>query len=209
MALEIDIDALPPSTQYKLLASTVVPRPIALISTWSAQGGDNAAPFSFFNVMGEDPPVLVVGLENRRDSGQPKHTAVNIQENGEFVVHMVDEPLAEAMNLCARDLPFGSSEAEAAGLTLTPSRRIQPQRIVEAPIAFECEKVAMLQISPGRWIAIGRVVMMHAREGLFDPETWRIDTQAYRPVGRMHGSLYTRTREHFEMRVPAYTPNGA
>lgn len=209
MALEIAINALPPATQYKLLASTVVPRPIALISTWSAQGGDNAAPFSFFNVMGEDPPVLVVGLEQQRDSGQLKHTARNIQDNGQFVVHMVDEPLADAMNLCARDLPFGVSEADAAGLTLTASRCVRPRRIVEAPIAFECEKVALLQISPGRWVAIGRVVMMHAREGLFDPQTWRIDLQAYRPVGRMYGNLYTRTRDHFEMRVPAYVPDGA
>jgi flavin reductase (DIM6/NTAB) family NADH-FMN oxidoreductase RutF len=202
--MKIDINALPPADQYKLLSSTIVPRPIALVTTWSEAGGDNAAPFSFFNVMGEDPPVLVLGLENRRGSGTPKHTTANIRDNGQFVVHMVDEALAQAMNVCAIDFPEGESEALHAGLELTASASVRPRRIVEAPVAFECERIALLQLGPGRHIALGKVLTMHVRDGLLDPATLRIDTDRYRPVGRMYGRLYTRTRDHFEMAVPGH-----
>jgi flavin reductase (DIM6/NTAB) family NADH-FMN oxidoreductase RutF len=202
--MQIDINALPPADQYKLLSSTVVPRPIALVTTWSEAGGDNAAPFSFFNAMGEDPAVLVLGLENRRDTGAPKHTTANIRDNGQFVVHMVDEALAEAMNICAIDFPDGESEASHAGLELAASSVVRPKRIVAAPVAFECERIALLQVSPGRQIAIGKVVMMHVRDGLLDPATLRIDTEAYRPVGRLFGRWYTRTQDRFEMTVPEH-----
>lgn len=200
--MKVDINTLPPADQYKLLSATIVPRPIALVTTWSEAGGDNAAPFSFFNVMGEDPPVLVLGLENRRDSGAPKHTTVNIRANGQFVVHMVDEELAEAMNVCAIDFPEGESEALHAGLELTASSAVRPRRMVAAPVAFECERIALLQLSPGRQIAIGKVLVMHVRDGLLDPATLRIDTERYRPVGRMFGRLYARTHDCFEMVVP-------
>lgn len=202
--MKIDINALPPAAQYKLLSSTIVPRPIALVSTWSKKGGDNAAPFSFFNVMGENPPVLVLGLEAKRGSGDLKDTTINIRDNGQYVVHMVDEALAEAMNICAIDFPDGESEAGHAGLELTPSSVVKPKRIVAAPVAFECERIALLQISPGRNIAIGKVVMMHVRDGLLDPVTHYIDPEKYHPVGRMFGRLYTRTRDHFEMVVPGH-----
>jgi flavin reductase (DIM6/NTAB) family NADH-FMN oxidoreductase RutF len=202
--LKIDINALPPAVQYKLLSSTIVPRPIALVTTCSRHGRQNAAPFSFFNVMGEDPPVLVLGLEEKRGSGALKHTTINIRDTGEFVVHLVDEGLAEAMNICAIDFPSDVDEATAAGLTLIPSDQIRAHRIVEAPVAFECEKIALLQISSGRNIAIGKVKTMHVREGLLDLETFYIDPNRYHPVGRMFGRLYTKTREHFEMTTPSY-----
>jgi len=202
--LQIDIGAMPPALQYKLISSTVVPRPIALITTWSDSAGHNAAPFSFFNAMGENPPVLIVSLENKRDSGGLKDTTLNIQENGQFVIHMVDEPMAEAMNVCAIDFPHGINEIEEAGLTLLPSARVRPHRIAEAPIAFECEMMDRVQVGPGRHIVIGKIAVMHIREGLLDPATHYIDIDAYRPVGRMFGRLYTRTREQFELVVPSY-----
>jgi flavin reductase (DIM6/NTAB) family NADH-FMN oxidoreductase RutF len=202
--LKIDINALPPSEQYKLLSSTIVPRPIALVTTYSDDRGDNAAPFSFFNVMGENPPILVLGLESKRGSGALKDTTINIRDTGQFVVHLVDEDLAQSMNICAVDFPSDVNEAGQAGLQMVPSDVVRPKRIVEAPVAFECEKVALMQISPGRNIAIGKVVMMHIRDGLLDPKTNYINAELYRPIGRMFGRLYTKTRDHFEMVVPSY-----
>src|SRR5690606_32308156 len=174
--LQIDIGNLPPSVQYKLLSSTVVPRPIALITTKSADGHHNAAPFSFFNVMGENPPVLIVALESKRDSGDLKDTTINILDNSQFVVHMVDEPMVEAMNVCAIDFPGDINEVEEAGLTLVPSQRVAPHRIEEAPVAFECEKLQLVQVSPGRHLVIGKILTMHVRDGLLDPDTHYIDT---------------------------------
>lgn len=200
--MQIDINALPPAEQYKLLVATVVPRPIALVTTFSDEYGDNAAPYSFFNCMGDNPPVMVLGLESRRHDRSLKDTTINISHNGQFVIHMIDEPMAEAMNVCAIDFPSNISEVEEAGLTLTPSSVVRPKRIVEAPIAFECEKIALIELSPFRKIAIGKVVMMHVRDGLIDPQTNRIDMDLYRPVGRMYGRLFMRTNDTFEMVIP-------
>jgi flavin reductase (DIM6/NTAB) family NADH-FMN oxidoreductase RutF len=154
--------------------------------------------------MGENPPVLVVGLETRRHDKSLKDTTINIMKNGQFVIHLVDEGLGEAMNICAVDFPPTVSETDMAGLTLVPSTLIKPKRIQEAPVAFECEKITFLQISPDRHIVVGKVVMMHVRDGLFDPATYYIDPEKYHPIGRMFGQLYTRTRDHFKMTVPSY-----
>ncbi len=201
--MKIDISSLPAAQQYKLLSATIVPRPIALVTTLSESGLVNAAPFSFFNVMGEDPPVLVLGLQDHPD-GSLKDTTVNIQKRAEFVVHTVDEDLAEAMNVCGIRFPPDAEEVAAAGLTVTSSERVAPPRISEAPVAFECEKIGLLQISAGRHIAIGKVVMMHIRDSLIDPGRLYIDQEKYRPVGRLGGLLYTRTRDHFVLPRPSY-----
>lgn len=201
--MKIAIAELPPSQQYKLLSATIVPRPIALVTTMSENGRVNAAPFSLFNVMGEDPPVLVLGLQEHPD-GRLKHTTVNIQKRGEFVVHTVDEALAEAMNVCGIPFPTDIEEHVAAGLTTTASERVAPPRLVEAPVSYECERIGLLQISPGRHIAIGKAVVMHVRDDLIDEERLYIDQEAYRPVGRLGGLLYTRTRDHFVLERPSY-----
>jgi flavin reductase (DIM6/NTAB) family NADH-FMN oxidoreductase RutF len=201
--MKIEIAGLPPAQQYKLLSATIVPRPIALVTTLSETGRVNAAPFSFFNVMGEDPPVVVLGLQEHPD-GRLKDTTVNIQKRGDFVVHMVDEDMSEAMNVCGVPFPLDVEEVAAAGLTVTPCDRVAPPRIFEAPVAFECERVGLLQISPGRHIAIGKAVMMHVRDSLIDAERFHIDQEAYRPVGRLGGLLYTRTRDHFVLPRPSY-----
>lgn len=130
LPMQIDINTMSQDIQYKLISSTVVPHPIALITTYGEETGDNAAPFSFFNVMGENPPVLVVGLETRRHDKSLKDTTINIMKNGQFVIHMVDENLGQAMNICAIDFPANVSEADMAGLTLVPSAAIKPRRIL-------------------------------------------------------------------------------
>ena len=107
--MRIDINALPVAAQYKLISSTVIPRPIALVTTWSDTEGDNAAPYSYFNAMGENPPIMVLGIEHRRDGETLKDTGINIRDTGQFVVNLVDEPMAEAMNICAIDFPPGVS----------------------------------------------------------------------------------------------------
>jgi flavin reductase (DIM6/NTAB) family NADH-FMN oxidoreductase RutF len=201
--MKIDIAALLPAAQYKLLSATIVPRPIALVTTVSAEGRVNAAPFSFFNVMGEDPPVVVLGLQEYPD-GSLKDTTTNIHKRGQFVVHMVDEDLADAMNVCGVRFPPEVAEVEHAGLAVVPCDRVAPPRIVAAPVAFECERIGLLQVSPGRHIAIGRAVMMHIKDDLIDPDGLYVDQDAYRPVGRLGGLLYTRTREHFVLPRPSY-----
>jgi flavin reductase (DIM6/NTAB) family NADH-FMN oxidoreductase RutF len=202
--VKVDIQSLSARNQYKVMSSLVVPRPIALVSTMSPAGAHNAAPFSLFNMFGEDPPVVIIGLQDHWDDRRVKDTTVNVVETGEFVVNLVDEGLAEAMNICATDFPEGTSETDIAGLTLAPSDKIKPHRIVEAPASLECRRIAVLQIAPQRKLAIGEVVMVHVRDGLMDPETLRIDIQAYKPIGRLFASLYTRTRDQFEMKMDSY-----
>ncbi len=203
-SLRIDINALPVAAQYKLICSTVIPRPIALVTTWSPSDGHNAAPFSYFNAMGENPPIMVLGIEHRPDSETLKDTGINIRDTGQFVINLVDEPIAEAMSTCAVDFPKGMSEIEAAGLSLMPSECVKPGRVAESPVSYECELMHWLHVSPRRYMAVGKVLMMHVRDGLYDPETGYIDHSKYKPVGRYFGRLYTKEHKVFEMPVPSY-----
>ena len=177
----------------------MVPRPIALVTTRDRDGRDNAAPFSFFNVLAEEPPLIVLGIGvNVR--GGTKDTTRNIRDGGEFVVNLVDEPMAEAMNICAVDFPPEVDEIEVAGFDLTPSELVGPARIAEAPVAMECRRHVMLQPGPGRHIILGEVLVMHVAEGVIDPATFRVDRDAYAPIGRLFGSGYCRTGDRFEIR---------
>src|SRR3979490_699520 len=132
----ISFRELDPHDRYKLLCGVVVPRPIALVTTLDENGKVNAAPFSFFNVFSEDPPLVVLGLQHKADLSR-KDTTRNIHRNGQFVVHMVDEALAAAMNDCAIDFPYGNSEVEAMGLATLPSIDIAVPRLAAAPFALE------------------------------------------------------------------------
>jgi len=186
---------------YKLLASLVLPRPIALVSTVDADGMVNAAPFSFFNVLGAEPPIVGV-CPGDRDSGVPKDTARNIRATGEFVVNLVDEPIARAMSDCSASLPPGSSELAYAGLTATPSDTVRPPRIAEAPVSLECAEWGTLQIGSNR-LVIGLVRRVHVRDGILDPDTLRVHHDAYAVVGRMFGADgYCRTRDIFRIPRP-------
>lgn len=191
--MEIDLESLSPHQRYKLMASLIVPRPIALITTLSDAGVVNAAPFSMFNMMGEDPPIVMVSI-NARDDATIKDTAVNIVRDREFVVHITDEGMMQKMHRCGDHLPSTVSELAHAGLHSAPSFRVAPPRIVEAPVAFECTLYELLETS-SRQVFIGQIRWLHVRDGLIDMESCRVNLDTYFPVGRFGGKLYTTTRD--------------
>src|SRR6202047_5053078 len=174
---------LSPHDRYRLLCGVVVPRPIALVTTLDANGAVNAAPFSFFNVFSEDPPMVVLGLQHKADRS-PKDTTRNIHRDGEFVIHMVDEALASAMNDCAVDFPTGESEVTATGLATLPSVDVGVPRLRGGALGA---------------VLVGEVLRIHARAGLVDEANMYVDLAAYRPIGRLFGNLYTYQRESFAM----------
>ena len=196
--MRFDLAALSASDRYKLLAGVVVPRPIALVTTQSADGRVNAAPFSFFNVFAEEPPLIVLGLGISLTGGA-KDTTVNILATGQFVINLVDEPIAEAMNLCAIDFPPEISEIEVARLDLLPSQKIAPPRLAQAPVNLECRHYETLQAARERYLVIGEVLVAHVKDGVIDPATLRVDRDVYAPIGRLFGGGYVRTHDRFEM----------
>jgi flavin reductase (DIM6/NTAB) family NADH-FMN oxidoreductase RutF len=201
--MTFDFDTLPQPQRYKLLVGLVVPRPIALVTTVGPGGIVNAAPFSFFNVFSEEPPLVVLGLQSRPD-GTIKDTPANIRETGAFVVNLVDEALAEQMNICAVDFPRGESEIAAAGLDLCAGTAVPVPRIASAPVALECHHYMTLEVSRERRLCIGQVVCLHVRDGIVDPSNLRVDIEAYRPVARLHGNYYARLGEVFQLVRQSY-----
>jgi flavin reductase (DIM6/NTAB) family NADH-FMN oxidoreductase RutF len=200
--MELDLENQFADRAYQLLVSLVTPRPIALVTTLSPDGRVNAAPFSFFNVLGAQPPIVAFAPGDR-DNGTPKDTALNIRARHEFVVNLVDEAIAEAMNQCAASLPYGENELVHAGLTAAPSSLVKPPRIAEAPASLECVEWGTLQIGNNR-VVIGVVKRLHLREELFNAEKKRINTDKLFLIGRMASPhWYCRTRDRFEMVRPA------
>lgn len=193
--MEIDFAQLTAYQRYKLMASLIVPRPIALVTTLGANGVANAAPFSMFNMLGEDPPIVMLSI-NRLKDGRLKDTAANILARREFVVHISDEAMAAQMHACGESLPPEVSELERFGLRALPSQTIAPPRIVQAPVAFECVLHELLETA-SRYVFIGRVQWLHVRDGLVDTATWRVRLQDYHPVGRFGASFYVTTRDRF------------
>lgn len=195
---EIDFERLDRRERYKLLVAAVVPRPIALVSTTGPAGAENCAPFSFFNAICNDPPAVALGVNS--DPPHEKDTARNIAATGQFVVNLVDEPLAAQMNLCETEFPAGRSEIAMAGLTALPCARVAAPRVAEAPVSLECRLLTTVSLAPGRNIFIAEVVFMHVRDALFDPATLRIDAAQTGLIARMHGAgAYARTTDLFEM----------
>ncbi len=197
--MRFDLRALDAPTVYRLLGGLVVPRPIALVTTKGPDGRNNAAPFSFFNVVSEDPPLIVLGI-GVSGRGGIKDTTANIRDNGEFVVNLVDEPMAEAMNLCAVDFPTGVDEAEAAGLDFLPSETVEAPRLASTPVSLECRRYVTLQPGRERYVILGEVQIIHVADDVIDPATLRIDRDAYAPIGRLFGSGYCRSHDRFEMK---------
>lgn len=200
--MDWNFETLGAAQRYKLLVSLVVPRPIALITSLGENGVVNAAPFSFFNVLGEDPPIVIVSIEPRGPD-TPKDSNRNIEAGGEFVVNLVDESIVERMHACSYALPPEQSEAEMVGFTLAPSRVVTPPYIVEAPAALECRLFQTIEL-PKRRLYIGAVLWLHAREGLVDPATLRVNMDRYFPVGRLFANQYCRTRERFAVEDKQY-----
>jgi flavin reductase (DIM6/NTAB) family NADH-FMN oxidoreductase RutF len=199
--MELDLEGPFADRAYQILASLVTPRPIALVTTLSPDGKVNAAPFSFFNLLGASPPILAFAPGDRED-GTPKDTARNIRLTHEFVVNLVDESIAEGMNKCAASLPYGENELISAGLRATPSSSVKPPRILEAPASLECQEWGTLQIGENR-VVIGLVKRVHLREELFDAEKKRVRSEQLFLIGRMASPhWYCRTRDRFEMIRP-------
>jgi flavin reductase (DIM6/NTAB) family NADH-FMN oxidoreductase RutF len=199
--MELNLEQEYADRAYTILASLVTPRPIALVTTISADGRVNAAPFSFFNLMGANPPICAFAPGDR-DNGTPKDTALNIRASHEFVVNLVDESIAEAMNQCAASLPFGESELTRAGLTAAPSSIVKPPRIAEAPASLECVEWGTLQIGGNRMV-IGLIKRVHLRDELFNIETKRVRTDKLLTIGRMASPhWYCKTGDRFEMKRP-------
>lgn len=195
-----DFDAITPHDRYKLLVSTIVPRPIAWVVTQDDAGRVNAAPYSFFNVFANDPAIVILGIGERPD-GAEKDTASNIRANGQFVVNLVAADNAAAMNITAIDFPHDVDELVQAGLTTIPSTKIKPPRIAESPVALECERFTTMQISNDRLLVMGRVVAMHIRdEAVMDQARCYVDTAKLDLIGRMAGTGgYSHTRDQFDV----------
>ena len=194
--MDLEFAALPLQERYKLLASLVIPRPIAWISTVNAAGVNNCAPYSFFNAFAEDPPLCMISFGPRQD-GLAKHTLKNIQDTGEFVVNLVDEATANAMHISAEEIPEEESEFEKTGLTPVPALRVRHPRIAEAPVSFECRVYKTLEITATRIFIFGEIILLHARDGIVDPLTKRVDEAHYRPIGRLYANRYCTTRQRF------------
>jgi flavin reductase (DIM6/NTAB) family NADH-FMN oxidoreductase RutF len=194
---------LEPPQRYKLLCGLVVPRPIAWVTSVSREGVVNAAPFSFFNVFSDEPALVVLGLQRKAD-GSAKDTCRNIAATGEFVVNVVGESVAEAMNLTAVDFPSDESEPGIVGLELAPSLLVKPPRVAAAPAALECRRTVGLAFGAGHELIVGEVLGVHARAGVVDPKTLSVDFDVLRPVGRLAGNGYARQGDRFEMRRLTY-----
>ncbi len=199
-----DFGAISPHERYNLIIGLVAPRPIALVTSLDASGRVNAAPFSAFNYACVDPVLVTLGVANRPDTRDPqsgapvpKDTAQNIRVRGEFVVNVVSEQIAEAMNVCAIDFPPGVDELAEAGLTTERSSRVQVPRIAEAPASMECREVTTVEVGRSR-IVIGEVLCVHIRDEYLDPAGPYVKAELLGPVGRMNGAgNYVRTHGAF------------
>ena len=207
--MQFDMRELPMVTRYKIVNSTITPRPIAWITSQSADGILNAAPYSFFNCVGTEPPLVVLGLLKEPASRGLKNTASNIIATGEFVVNLVCEADAEKMNLCSVDAPADVSEIDYAGVETAPSVVVAPPRIASSPVSFECRKVAAMDIGAMQTVVIGEILMAHIRdEFISDKERVYFDTPAMKLIGRTHGSgWYVRNSDSFQMERPRYDPS--
>jgi len=199
----LDIAALSPRDAYQWMIATILPRPIAWVSTAAPDGRTNLAPFSFFQGVTANPPTLMFVPVNNRDGGK-KDTVRNIELVPEFVVNLVPRELAESMNKTSALLPYGESEFEAFGIARAPSARVRPPRVEGAPVAFECALHQIVRIGEGPLAAnviFGRILVAHVRDDVLGagglPDARKLDL-----VGRMGGEGYATTRDTFSLPRP-------
>lgn len=199
--MHLDFSAIPPKSIYKLLMGVVVPRPIALVTTIDANGQVNAAPFSYFNAVSAAPPTVVLGIGPGEGGGPgPKDTLRNIEAVGEFVVNMVDEALADRMNVTAYAFPPGISELDKAGLTAKPAVASRPPLIAESPVSLECQLAQSIPLGPDSTLVVGRVCHLHIRDDLVDAEKHYVLGEKMHLIARMHGrGWYARTSDLFQI----------
>jgi flavin reductase (DIM6/NTAB) family NADH-FMN oxidoreductase RutF len=196
-----DFKNLSARDRYKLMIGTVVPRPIALVTTVSPEGRINAAPFSFFNCLSADPPIPALGVENHPDMSF-KDTALNIRLTEVFTVNIVSHEIAEAMHLCAVPFPRDRDELQAAGLTAMPGTAVASPWIKEAPAAFECRRHVTLELGKSRQIILGEIVFAHYHADVIDTERMRIDPAKLDAIARLGGNTCSTIRDRFEMLTP-------
>ena len=199
----LDFTSLRPRDAYAWMISTILPRPIAWVSTVSAEGKTNLAPFSFFQGITANPPTLMFVPVNTRD-GSKKDTVRNIEQVPEFVVNLVSFAQAEQMNATSAMLPYSASEFDAFGIVSAPSDRVRPSRVAGAPVAFECTLDRIIHIGEGPLAAnviFGRILVAHVAAGVIGPDGG-VDPAKLDLIGRMGGETFTRTRERFDMERP-------
>ena len=196
--MKFDLEKSPRSHAYKLLVGLVAPRPIALVTSIDEEGKLNAAPFSAYNYLCTDPPILGIGVTNRSNEiYQPKDTARNIRRTGEFVVNIVTEDIARQMNICATEFPAELNEVELAGFTTVPSEKVKVPRIAEAHAAMECVEFTTMEIGRSR-IILGRVIAIYVEDRFVDPAGPYVKADELHAIGRMNGlGNYVRTRDAF------------
>ncbi|SON55656.1 Flavoredoxin [Hartmannibacter diazotrophicus] len=193
-----DFAGLSARDRYKLLIGTVIPRPIAFVTTVDTQGRANAAPYSFFNALSADPPILAIGVENHADMSF-KDTAKNVRETEEFTVNIVDDALLDAMNVCAVPFPSDVDELAAAGLTPIAGTHVRCPRILEAPASLECRRYLTLEVGRSREIILGEVLGVFIRSDAVNAERKHVDQRAMDAIGRLGGHGYSRIRDQFDL----------
>lgn len=189
------------SAIYKLLTGSIIPRPIGWISSISEDGINNLAPFSYFNMLGDDPPHVM--FSTRRDNNKNKDTLNNVLATKQFVVNMVTEDVVEQMNTTSQSIPADESEFDLANLTPIPSIKVKPMRVRESKIHLECELVHHYFLEGhqqgGACVVIGRIVMMHFDDQVL-LEDYKINLETYKPVSRLAGSNYSKVGEIFSIK---------
>ena len=203
-SVTFDFRTLSARERYKLMIGTVVPRPIALVTTVDLEGRINAAPFSFFNCLSADPPILALGVENHPDM-RFKDTGLNIRLTEVFTVNIVSRAIAEAMHVCG--VPFGPErdELQAAGLTAMPGALVASPWIKEAPASFECRRHVTLELGRSRQIILGEIVFAHYHSDVIDVERMHIDPARLDAIARLGGDTCATIRDRFEMPTPTLT----
>ena len=199
----LDFEKLSPRESYPWLINAINPRPIAWVSTISAGGQTNLAPFSFFQGVCASPPTLLFTGANDR-TGKKKDSVVNVEQVPEFVVNVVPYALRDVMNQTSASLPHGESEFEKFHIATAPSSRVRPPRVAEAPVAFECKLDRIVRVGEGPLagnVVFGTVLCMHVSETVLGPDG-RIDPHKLDTIGRMGGDYYTRTTELFTIKRP-------
>ena len=190
--MQYDPSDLKPRERYKVLTSFVLPRPIAWVTSMGPAGVVNAAPFSFFNVFCEDPPLCMFAA-NLRPDGRVKDTVINIRATNEFVVNMTDEALAHAMHESSGDFPPEIGEPDYLNLKLAPSTKIAVPRLADAPFSMECKTWKEIDVNGDRLLVMGEGIHFHIRDELWDHAAMRVHMDRYHPIGRMFADRYCRT----------------
>ncbi|MEH7836069.1 flavin reductase family protein [Rhizobium laguerreae] len=203
MSVSFDFKQLSERERYKLMIGTIIPRPIALVTTVDENGRIIAAPFSFFNCLSADPPILAIGVENNADMSF-KDTGHNIRMTEVFTVNIVSFAIAEAMHVCGARYPRGVDELKEAGLTAMPGEKVASPFIAEAPAAFECKRHVTLELGRSRQIVMGEIVYAHYRDGVVDPERLHVDPAAVDAIARLGGDTCATIRDRFEMLTPKH-----